>query len=45
MRHVALQQSDTKFMAEVSLYETGMLDESGCDSFANMVIASVEYVL
>ena len=37
MRHVALQQSDTlraKFMAEVSLYEPGMLiwlDESGSD--------------
>lgn len=37
MRHIALQQSDSdraRFMAEVSLYEPGMLvwlDESGCD--------------
>ena len=54
MRHVALQQSDTlhaKFMAEVSLYEPGMLiwlDESGSDSeiaFVNMVTAFEEFVL
>jgi hypothetical protein len=42
VRHVALQQSDAlraKFMAEISLYEPGMLvwlDESGCDKRNNI---------